>query len=60
MTGQSLSQYSSAMENMPMSIQTSNARHLDTAVPLSEIDPINTSYKSKRHVYSSYCLQHYL
>lgn len=45
MTGQSLSQYSSVMENVPMSIQTSNACHLDTAVPLSEIDPINTSYK---------------
>ena len=28
-----------------MSIQTLNACHLDTAVPLSEIDPINTSYK---------------
>ena len=47
MTGQSLSQYSSVMENVPMSIQMSNACHLDTAVPLSEIDLINMSYKSE-------------
>ena len=47
MTGQSLSQYSSVMENVPMSIQMSNVCHLDTAVPLSEIDLINMSYKSE-------------
>lgn len=39
----SVNQYDSIMGNLPISIQISNAYHLDTAIPLSEIYPINST-----------------
>ena len=45
MTSQSANQHDPIIRNLAISIQTSNAYHLHTAIPLSEIYPINISYK---------------